>query len=384
MVFCFHTVVPAVSDVLFVLYNSAFIIFFFVLRLLEQFIFRHLTPLSIRWLPAPEIGRASGLAARVYRQLDLEFMTVPPITLHHLNPQLMAGVWSACRESLVAGPDRAMKEMIAVAVSQSNQCPYCVQAHTSMLLGADDRAALDAVTSSTSTNDALENLATWASATGRKASLHSGPQPFTKRQAPAFMATAVLFHYINRMVNIFLDETMMPVVGNVPVVGEQAFRIFSSVTSGRIVRIDVRQGVFLTESPAMRLPEAFAWATDDPSVAGGLLRFADAILSAAGESVDAEVQELVKKQVTAWEGESPGIGKGWLDDAVQALPERQRSQARLSLLAAMASWAVDAGEMESCRRAGRDDRTLLETAAWGAYLAAERIAGWMREGTKGT
>jgi AhpD family alkylhydroperoxidase len=348
-----------------------------MLRSVEQFIFRNLTPLSIRHLPLPEIGRASGLAAEVYRQLDAEFMAVPPITLHHLNPQLMAGVWSACRESLVAGPDRALKELIAVAVSQSNRCPYCVQAHTSMLLGADDRPALDAVTSAGQRDGAMAKLAAWASATGRKAALSSTPPPFSKQQAPAFIATAVLFHYINRMVNIFLDDTMMPVVGKIPLVGDQAFRIFSSVTSGRIVRIDVEPGVFLTGSPVTKLPVAFGWAADDPAVAGGLLRFANAVRTAADASVDSEVQALVKRQVAAWEGESPGIGKEWLDAAAQALPEKLRPQARLALLAALASWAVDSGEIASCRRAGLDDRALLETTAWGAYLAAERIAGWM-------
>ena len=348
-----------------------------MLRSIEQFIFRHLTPLSIRWLPAPEIARASGLAAEVYRQLDAEFMAVPPITLHHLDPQLMAGLWSACRESLVAGPDRTMKELIAVAVSQSNRCPYCVQAHTSMLLGADDRPALDAAAAGGQPGGALATLAAWASATGRKASLPAGSPPFTKRQAPAFMATAVLFHYINRMVNIFLDETMMPVVGKVPVVGDQAFRIFSSVTSGRIVRIDASPGVFLTDQPAMTLPEAFGWAADDPAVAGGLLRFADAIRNAADASIDPEVQTLVKRHVSKWEGEPPGIGKGWLEEATRALPERHRPQARLALLAALASWAVDGDEIELCCRAGLDDRALLDTAAWGAYLASERIAGWL-------
>ena len=348
-----------------------------MLRSIEQFIFRHLTPLSIRCLPAPQIAQSSGLAAEVYRQLDEEFMAVPPITLHHLNPQLMAGVWSACRESLVAGPDRAMKELIAIAVSQSNRCPYCVQAHTSMLLGADDRKALDAVSSGECANGDLANLAAWASATGRKAALSLTPPPFTKRQAPAFVATAILFHYINRMVNIFLDETMMPVVGKLPVVGDGAFRIFSSVTSGRIVRIDAKPGVFLTEPPVMQLPEAFGWAADNPAVAGGLLRFAYAIRQAADASIAPEVQALVKRRVSEWEGEPPGIGKALLEEAVLTLPDRHRPQARLALLAAMASWAVDGVEIESCKRAGLDDRALLDTAAWGAYIAAERIAGWI-------
>ena len=127
----------------------------------------------------------------------------------------------------------------------------------------------------------------------------------------------------------------------------------------------------------MQLPEAFGWAADDPAVAGGLLRFADAVRQTADASVAPEVQTLVTRRVSEWEGEPPGIGKGWLEEAVLALPEKSRPQARLALLAAMASWSVDGGEIASCRQAGLDDRALLETAAWGAYLATERIAGWV-------
>jgi AhpD family alkylhydroperoxidase len=347
-----------------------------MLRSIEQFIFRNLTPLSIRHLPPPAIGHASGLAAEVYRQLDREFMTVPPITLHHLNPQLMAGVWSACRESLVVGPDRALKEVIAVAVSRSNRCPYCVQAHTSMLLGAEDRAALDALSSDGRTSDTVAKLVAWASVTGRKPAGAFVPPPFTQQQAPAFMATAVLFHYINRMVSLFLDETMMPVVGRVPVVGDQAFKIFSHVTSGRIVRIDARPGVFLTESPPMMLPDAFDWASANPALEGGLRRFA-AALDEIGSRIEPQVKSVVEGQVAVWDGEAPGIGKGWLEEAVRVLPEERKPQARLILLAAFAPWAVDNAEVQSFRKSGFDDRALLETAAWGAWLAAQRIAGWL-------
>jgi hypothetical protein len=48
----------------------------------------------------------------------------------------------------------------------------------------------------------------------------------------------------------------------------------------------------------------------------------------------------------------------------------------MALLAAMASWAVDDSEITAFKRTGLSDRELLDTAAWGAYLAAERIAGW--------
>ena len=347
-----------------------------MLQAIEQMIFRNLTPLSIRHLPPPDIGKASGLSASVYGQLEQEFQTVPPITMHHLNPSLMAGVWSACRESLIAGPDRALKEAVAVAVSKSNRCPYCVQAHTSMLRGSGDREALRAAEGNGSGNEPFRDVVAWAAATG-KVSTQPPVAPFSSEQAPAVMATAVLFHYINRMVNIFLDDTMMPIVGKVPVIGDQALKIFSNVVSGRIVTVDVTPGIFLTAAPLTALPDAFSWASGSPDVAGGLLRFASAVNAASSTSVDVGVQELVARAIAAWEGENQEPGKEWLSRMVAPLPQQKRPQARMALLAAMASWAVDDAEIAAFKRTGLGDRELLDTAAWGAYMAAERIAGWI-------
>ena len=333
-----------------------------MLRSIEQFIFRNLTPLSVRHLPPPDVAAATGLSAEVYRQLEEEFQTVPPVTMHHPDPELMAGVWSACRETLVAGPDRLLKEAVAVAVSASNRCPYCVEAHTSFQ--GDSSEAAD------------PKISAWAAATGMRAQAAASVPPFSLDMAPSMMGTAVLFHYINRMVNIFLDDTMMPIVGKVPVLRESALRVMSSTVSSRIAAIEAEPGRFLTPEPQSPLPEAFAWAASDPGVAGGLRRLA-ASAKAASFVLDAGVREVVEGVVSAWDGNPPGIGKGWLQPALSGLRERESAQARIALLAALSSWAVDDGEVSEFRKAGGDDRALLDTAAWGAYLAAERIASWL-------
>lgn len=331
---------------------------------IEQMIFRNLTPLSIRHLRPPEIARAEGLEAAVYRQLEQEFQAVPPITMHHLDPGLMAGVWSACRETLVAGPGRAVREAVAVAVSKSNRCPYCVEAHTSMLDGCAARPEVPA------------GIVEWAAATGDQAKVSSIVPPFPRNSAPAVIGTAVIFHYINRMVNIFLDDTMMPVIGKVPLLRQPALSLFSSLVSGRIVSLEVAPGRFLSEAPGIPLPVEFLWAEADPAVSGGLLRFA-AAAEEAGRLIDARVREVVVNTLDAWSGSGSGFGNGGVDQAVACLTERLRPQARIALLAAVASWAVDDTEVKAFFDAGRDERSLLDTAAWGSWQAARRIAGWL-------
>jgi AhpD family alkylhydroperoxidase len=62
---------------------------------------------------------------------------VEPFIVHSSSPQLLAGYWAASRETTLAGiVPRAQKESVSPAVSKVNQCPYCVDAHTMMLMAA--------------------------------------------------------------------------------------------------------------------------------------------------------------------------------------------------------------------------------------------------------
>jgi hypothetical protein len=352
-----------------------------VLKSIEKLIFRKITPLSIRFLRSPDLRRSSGLSAQVYRQLENEFQLVPPLTLHSSNPDLMAGVWSACRESLIAGREgRALREAVAAAVSRSNECPYCAEVHASMLSGAGHYFPVPSFShqeNAAATEYPMVAAVRWAAATGDAFAPVLADPPFSLQEAPQIMATAFFFHYINRMVNVFLDRVMMPVIGRFHLVNGPAAKLFSELIAKRITSLDVRPGCYLTDNPAGPLPAEFHWAEAHPYVAGGLLRFAEAAEAAAAESVDERVCLLLAEKVQLWNGTTAGQGKTWLEPAVSRLPESNKPQARLALLAAFASWQVDEHTIRDFRNHHDDDRSLLNTVAWGSYLAAKRIAGWL-------
>jgi AhpD family alkylhydroperoxidase len=57
------------------------------------------------------------------------------------HPPLLADVWSSLRDTMAPGRlDALTKEMIALAVSATNGCEYCVRSHTAAArkLGMDD------------------------------------------------------------------------------------------------------------------------------------------------------------------------------------------------------------------------------------------------------
>lgn len=61
-------------------------------------------------------------------------------------PAYLEATWNRYKTVMLAGQlDRRTKEMIAVAVSATNNCEYCVNAHTAVLksLGLDDAAIVE-------------------------------------------------------------------------------------------------------------------------------------------------------------------------------------------------------------------------------------------------
>src|SRR5262245_63512833 len=89
---------------------------------------------TIQYVKAAPYGTAAGVTAGVYQQMQADFLPVPLLTLHSPAPEVMAGVLSILRETLLAGQvDRSRKEAVAAMVSKLNTCPFCVDAHTSFL-----------------------------------------------------------------------------------------------------------------------------------------------------------------------------------------------------------------------------------------------------------
>ena len=65
---------------------------------------------TIQYVQPVPYGSATGLTAEVYEQMQADFMPAPLVALHSPVPEVMAGVWSMLRETLLAGPARARKE----------------------------------------------------------------------------------------------------------------------------------------------------------------------------------------------------------------------------------------------------------------------------------
>ena len=336
----------------------------------------------IKYIQPVTAAEANGLTAQVYAQIKRDFgALVEPFTLHAPSPPLLAGVWMAARETELAGEVRRdLKEAVAATVSRINQCPYCVDAHTMMLHATAAHGAAAAI--SRKRDDQIEDptlqaLVTWAAATRSPGDPTLLAPPFSEQEAPEIIGTAVAFHYINRMVSVFLSETPLPSDRGVlkPILKRVAGWYFS-----RAARRPKPAGTSLTLLPAAELPADLAWTERSPTVAGTFARW-DAVVQEGGRTALPDtVRALVWEHVQAWQGQDPGLSRRWVEEAVAKLNETDKPAARLALLTALAPYQVDEGVIKAFRARHPGDNTLIEATAWASFTAARRIGAWIYGG----
>lgn len=316
---------------------------------------------KIRHVHAVPPEQAHGLVAEVYTGLTREFgILAPPVALHAPDPELLAGAWMLLRETLVAQgrTGRALKEAVATAVSRSNACPYCVEVHQAKVdtlpPGADQEARAVAAWA----------LAAWPG--------QNGPAPATDPVTAAEIAgVAVTFHYLNRMVSVFLPDSPVPEFAPGPVRGPAMRMVARSIRPAR--RTAVHPGGALT-----LLPEATPPAVPPPwAGASPVLGDAFARAAAAVERASAWVPEGVRRTLTdrlaAHDGSPVGPSRAWLDEAAAGVAAPDAPAARLALLTALAPYQVTDADVAAFRADHPADRELIALTAWAALTTALHI-----------
>jgi AhpD family alkylhydroperoxidase len=312
-------------------------------------------------------------------QIERDFGAfAPPFALHAAVPTALAACWTMLRETLVTvHVDRLRKEAVASAVSRLNDCTYCVDAHTAALHALGDAVAADALATAAATDapaPALAPVIAWALATRTPDAPILRTPPFSAAEAPELIAMASCFHYINRMVALFLTPSPLPFES--PRLKGWARRFLRPVLRGQLQR-PLAPAASLDFLPAATLPSDLAWAAHDPTLASAFARAAAAFDAVGAHALPAPVRALVAEHIEAWRGEDPGLGHRWVTEAIATLDDALRPAARFALLTAFAPYQVGDDVVADFRRAHPGDAALVGAAAWTSFTTARRIARWL-------
>lgn len=335
--------------------------------------------MGIKYIQPVKPNSAEGLVAQIYAQIKGEFgALVEPFTLHSPLPGLVAGAWSACRESLLVGSVRRdIKEAVAATVSRINRCPYCVDAHTIMLNAASAYSSASSISHGRDDqiqDPAVRSIVAWAAATRSPGAEILLSPPFSREDAPEIIGTAVFFHYVNRMVTVLLSETPLPV--NHQWLKGPLKRVAGWFFS-RAVRRPKPLGASLEFLPETELPADLGWAETAPNIAGAFARFASVIDGIGRDLLPAELRACVREHMQAWDGKDPGLGRHWVEPTLNGLNEASKAAGRLTLLTAMAPHHVNGSVVHDFARHFPGDDKLLGALAWASFTSARRIGRWL-------
>lgn len=333
---------------------------------------RYVTPVS---LPA-----AGGVVAQVYAQVADEMrLVVPPAQLHSPSPDLLAAYWMLTREPL-AGPTvgRDAKEAVAAAVAVANICPYCVEMHSVGmydLTGEHDAEAVAGDRVEAMLDPGLRAVTAWAR-TGHQLD-GAAPEPvgLSAAERAELLGVVVAFHYVSRMVNVFLSNFLLP-----PGLGPRSRRRMKQGIS-RLLRPTLRtpreggRSVGLLGPAPM--PVDAAWAGANRDIAGAIARSYQAFEAAGARSLPPAVRRLVLDRLSAWRGEDTGLSTAWCEDLIADLPPHERPAGRLALLTAVSSYQVDESVVGEFRRVEPADSALVDAVAWSAFAASRLIGNRM-------
>jgi len=331
---------------------------------------------TIRYVEAVPAREAAGVVAEVYRQAKAEMGLLPEaVTMFSADPRLLAATWAPFREALlVTGVvPRATKEAVAATVSQLNDCPYCVDAHTIMLYGSGGASFATALLSGTPDRSQPELAATadWVRAVSTRPAV-APPAPFAVEAVPEMVGTFTEFQFLNRAITVLLDGTFLP--------GSEKAQSVARKVAGRVVARRIRStkapGASVGLPADLPLPADLSWAAPSPHVAAAFGWLAATTDAAAARALPPAARAVVEQSLGGWDGHAPGPSRAWLDERTAELAPADRPAGRLALLTALAPFQSTAGDVAAYRADRSADEDLLGLVAWAAFTAARRIGGW--------
>ena len=318
---------------------------------------------------------------QVYAQIRHDFGIVSdPFKLHAPVPELLAGMWAIVRETTLVGRvPWVLKEAVAAAISQTNACPYCVDIHASAASLSASTSLADLLKQGRTQDIAdpeMRSIVTWALASGQASTVTRLPASFSAPEAAELLGVVVVYHYINRLVNVFLPESLLPSFVRGGWLGKQVWKqVGNKLAHGR--DDSKPAGASLHLLPEAELPAELSWAAASPTISRAFAGWAARLEEKGAEILSPQVRLLVHEQLSRWSGATPARGRDWVEKAIADLKGADREAGRLALLVALASFQVDEHVIENFRAAYSTDAQLVGAAAWASGVAARRVAGFL-------
>ncbi len=337
---------------------------------------------AVKYLKVQGIKDAQGVVKKINQQTERDFLLAAPQSISTPSERVHAVRWAALREvfAVKTHVKRATKETLAAVVAQSNTCPFCEDVHGASVSATGDNIVAEAIVNGTWQNlkdEKTKLLIEWGLNTRNSdASIIKNP-PFSEIEAPEIIGTALTFHSINRLVNIFLTESPMPGILGSKLLKKLALRIASMTMFKSMVEKNVKAGDALQFIENHAVQEHLHWAQAVPAYAKVLAAEEFLLTKIEQDLIPSVSGKLLKEKVSRWQGEEMPMGKAWLSDILKDLDENEKPIAKMMFLAAFAPYTVTENDINEFRKVKPSDEELVEVCFWAIQILTNRIGEWL-------
>jgi hypothetical protein len=324
-------------------------------------LFDRMSVKTMRYVSSIPRHKAEGLVARTYDMIAEDFFINGSLTSHSKVPELMAGVWTGGRESILVSDhlDRTTGDMLISLVHGGGK-----HEAASQILSESEEQIADAT---------LRERLAWVKAVATPGSEVPPETPFTAEQMPEAIGALMAMSHINRFSHVVMDGSPVTTPLGLKQIKSAALRMFGSELKTTTER-RLEPGRALDLLPPGPLPEDMKWANPNPRIAAALSRWAAVVAHESARVVAPHVRSLVHNNLQRWEGKPMPISRSWVDKEVEGLTGRDRAIARLALVVAKASFQVDGALVDDVLSDDRDETRLIRVLAWASFSAARRFA----------
>ena len=318
--------------------------------------------------------RSSGKLKEVYNHIELNFGKIAePFVIHSINSKLTAGVWAMLFETVLIETEikRSLKEAIATCISDINKCSYCVDAHSVMILGTEKKLQ-SGISKIKKENPELKSkedkMISWALNNLNFESKIIQDPPFGEDEAAEIIGTAVLFHYINRVVNVFGGETPLPTLKMKAMVKLFAVNfIFKKAIKRKKVK-----GESLVFFDDNNYQSSFEWADRNPEILIAFQYFKLNTEKNIGKFLSTDLIMALKKSTGNSDLLKPVPDRDNLDTFLNKIKPSEREIAEFCFLIMYENYKIHDKHLNKLKEKFTDEE-ILQVAAFSSFLIAESI-----------
>lgn len=332
--------------------------------------------MSIKYIKYISPNKAKSQQKELYQQIKRDFgMVAEPFLLHSLHYELTASVWAVLRESCLVNRyvNRTITESIATTISSINSCPYCVDAHSIILIGTKNKTIGKAIAENNCEdieNPAVRRIVHWAKKNKELGSETIQTPPFAQIEAPEIIGTAVVFHYINRMVSVLLDESPLPMNGFVKDILKA---IVSKITFSKAINRLKKAGDSLTFIRDIQCDDDFYWAKSDDNIHKTFSALKSVVFDLADKYIPTDIQNFLIEAAKDWDGQSMGISRNWVKKYLENFDEKFHPLLNLALLTMFADYQINEKTIQKFKKFDISDEALLSVLAFSSFIVATQI-----------